>query len=61
MFKYRLHTPLGEEIGEAAYRFLIEPGEELTAGGNQRFRVIDVIPIEEQGSDVVAVLYVEAA
>ena len=61
MLRYRLHTALGEEIGEATYRFLIEPGEELTVGDNQRLRVLDVIPIEEHGSDVVALLYVEAA
>ena len=61
MFKYRLATPLGEEIGEATYRFLIEPGEELTIENNQRLRVIEVVPVEEQGADVVALLYVEAA
>lgn len=61
MFRYRLQTPLGEDIGEADYRFLLEPGEELTVGPDQRFRVVDVVPIEEQGSDVVALLYVEAA
>ena len=61
MFRYKLHTPLGEEIGEATYRFLIEPGEELTVGDNQRVRVVKVVPIEEQGPDLVAVLYVEAA
>ena len=61
MFTYRLHTPFGEEIGEATHRFLIEPGEVLTVGDNQRFRVIEVIPIEEKGSDVEALMYVEAA
>jgi hypothetical protein len=61
MFRYRLHTPLGEEIGEATYRFLLEPGEELSVGEDQRFRVVDVIPIEEEGSEVVALLYVEVA
>jgi hypothetical protein len=61
MFRYRLQTPLGEEIGEATYRFLIEPGEVLTVGDRQRFRVIDVVPLEDRGSDVVALLYVEAA
>jgi hypothetical protein len=61
MFRYKLCTPLGEEIGEATYRFLVEPGEELTVGDNQHLRVVDVIPLEEQGSDVVALLYVEAA
>ena len=60
MFKYRLHTPLGEEIGEVSYRFLLAPGEELTVG-NSQLRVVDVTLLEEQGVDVVALLYVEAA
>lgn len=59
MFKYKLQTPLGEDIGEATYRFLLEPGEELTLG-KQRLRVVDVVPLQEQGSDATAVLYVEA-
>ena len=61
MFRYKLHTPLGEEIGEATYRFLLEPGEVLTLGDHQRVRVLDVIPIEERGSDIVALVHVEAA
>jgi hypothetical protein len=59
MFKYKLHAPLGEEIGEVSYRFLLEPGEELIVGDNQ-LRV-DVTLVEEEGVDVVAALYVEAA
>jgi hypothetical protein len=61
MFRYRLATPLGEEIGEVTYSFLIEPGEELTIENNRRLRVIKVVPVEEQDADVVALLYVEAA
>jgi hypothetical protein len=61
MFRYKVHTALGEAIGEATYRFLLEPGEELRFGSNQRFRVVKVVPIEEQGSEVVALLYVETA
>lgn len=60
MFRYRLQTPLAEDIGEATHRFLLEPGEELIAG-DQRLRVVKVVPVEEQGADVVALLYVEAA
>jgi hypothetical protein len=60
MFKYKLQTPLGEEIGEISYRFLLEPGEELTVGDTQ-LRVVDVALVEDEGVDVVADLYVEAA
>ena len=51
MFTYRLHTPLGEEIGEATHRFLIEPGEVLTVGDNQRFRVIEATDAQKIQSD----------
>jgi hypothetical protein len=60
MFKYKLHSPLGEEIGEVSYRFLLEPGEELVVGDKQ-LRVVDVTLVEDEGVDVVADLYVEAA
>ena len=62
MFKYRLQTPLGEDIGEATYGFLLEPGEELTIGkNNQRLRIIKVVPVQEPESDLDAVVYVETA
>jgi hypothetical protein len=59
MFRYRLRTPIGEEIGEATHRFLLEPGEVLTIGNHQRFRVLDVNLIDEQGLDIIAVVHVE--
>lgn len=60
MFRYRLQTPLGEDIGEATHRFLLEPGEELIVG-DQRLRVLEIVPLEDQGKDVVALLCVETA
>ena len=60
MFKYKVHSCLGEEIGEATHRFLIDPGEVLTVKG-RRFRVVDVELLEEQGLDIVALMHVEAA
>jgi hypothetical protein len=33
MFRYRLHSPDGDDLGEATYAQLIKPGEEIIAGG----------------------------
>ncbi len=33
MFRYRLYTPDGDEIGEAAYAMMIQPGEEVLFDG----------------------------
>jgi hypothetical protein len=62
MFTYRLHLEDGSEAGEATYAQLIKPGEEIIAGANQRFRVVDVVPFEEgDESPFVGLLQVEAA
>jgi hypothetical protein len=38
MFRYRLHSPDGDDLGEATYAQMIHPDEEIIAGANQRFR-----------------------
>jgi hypothetical protein len=41
---------------------MIRPDEEIIAGNNQRFRVVDVVPFEEEDeSPFVGLLEVEAA
>jgi hypothetical protein len=61
MFRYRLHSPEGDDLGEAAYAIMIKPGEEIIAGSNERFRVLDVVPFEEEDeSPFVGLLQVEA-
>ena len=35
MFRYRLHSPDGDDLGEATYAQMIYPGEEII-GGNAR-------------------------
>jgi hypothetical protein len=47
VFRYRLHTPDGDEVGEATYAMLIKPGEEILYGGGRRFRVVDVVEFDE--------------
>jgi hypothetical protein len=62
MFRYRLHSPDGDDLGEATYARLIHPGEEMIGNGNQRFNVVDVVPFEEADElGFVGMLRVEAA
>ena len=62
MFRYRLHSPDGDDLGEATYPQMIKPGEELFFGGGRRYRVLAVVPFEEEDeSPFVGLLQVEAA
>jgi hypothetical protein len=62
VFKYKPHSPDGDDLGEAVYGQTIKVGEEIIAGSNQRFRVVDVVPFaEEDESPFVGLLQVEAA
>jgi len=62
MFRYRLHSPDGDDLGEATYAQMIKPGEEIIAGSNQHYRVVDLVAFEEEDeSAFVGVLQVEAA
>jgi hypothetical protein len=62
MFRYRLHSPDGDDLGEATYAVTIKPDEEIIAGSNQHFRVVAVVPFEEEDeSPFVGMLKVEAA
>jgi hypothetical protein len=48
MLRYRLHSPDGDDHGEATYAQMIQLGEEVIAGSNERFRVLDVVPFDEE-------------
>jgi hypothetical protein len=62
MFRYRLHLEDGSDAGEATYAQMIHLGNEIHLGAGQRFRVVDVVPFEEEGeSPFVGLLQVEAA
>jgi hypothetical protein len=61
VFRYRLHSPDGDDLGEATYAMMIHAGEEIIAGSNQRFRVVDVVPFDaEDESPFVGLLQVAA-
>ena len=61
MFRYRLHSPDADDLGEATYAMMIKPGEEILVGNGRRFRVLDVVPFDEEDeSRFVGLLQVEA-
>ena len=61
MFRYRLHLEDGTEIGEAAYTQTIKPGEIIWAAGAQQFRVVAVVPMQEDSEVYAGMLMVAAA
>jgi hypothetical protein len=62
MFRYRLHLEDGSDAGEATYAQMIHPGDEIHLGAGQRFRVLDVVLLDEEAeSPFVGLLRVEAA
>jgi hypothetical protein len=48
VLRYRLHSPDGDDLGEATYAIMIQPGEEMPFGNGRRLRVLDVVPFEEE-------------
>jgi len=61
VFRYRLHSPDGDDLGEATYAQMIY-AEEIIAGSNQHFRVLAVVSFDEEDeSPFVGLLQVEAA
>jgi len=61
MFRHRLHSPDGDDLGKATYAQMIHPDEEIIARDNQHFPVIDVVPFGDDESPSVGMLKVENA
>jgi hypothetical protein len=62
MFRYKVHLEDGSDAGEATYAQMIHLGDEIHMGAGERFRVVDVVPFEEDDdSPFVGLLQVEAA
>jgi len=55
-----LHSPDGDDLGEATYAVMSKPDEEILVGNGRRLRVLDVVPFEEDESPFVGMLNVEA-
>jgi hypothetical protein len=56
MFRYKLHYEDGSEAGDAAYADSVNPGDELMLGPGRFVRVLDVVPVDEEGSPYVGLL-----
>jgi hypothetical protein len=61
VFTYRLHLADGSDVGQATYPSMVKVGELLFFGGGRQFRVLDVVPIDDEDSPFVGLLQVEAA
>jgi hypothetical protein len=62
MFRYRLHSTDGNDLGEATHPGRVNIGEELFSGGGRRFRVLQVVLFEKADESLfVGMLRVEAA
>ena len=62
MSTYLLHLADGSDAGQVTYAVLVKVGEEILVGNGRRFRVLDVVPFEEEDeSRFVGLLKVEAA
>jgi hypothetical protein len=61
VFTYRLHLNDGSDAGEATYAQMVHLGDEIHLNGGERFRVVDVVLIEEEDSPLVGLLQVETA
>jgi hypothetical protein len=67
MFRYRLRSTDGDDLGESTYAVPITPGEPIVAGNGMRFHVLDVVAFEDEAepfvvlSPFVGLLQVEAA
>jgi hypothetical protein len=44
MFRYRLHSSDGDDLGESTYAVMIKPGDEILVGNGRRLRVVDLVP-----------------
>jgi hypothetical protein len=60
VYRYRFYDADGDELGEATYAVLIEPGEEIVTGDGRKLRVLDVAPVQEEGAAIVGLLKVES-
>ena len=57
-----MHLADGSDAGEATYAQMIHPDDEIHLGAGQRFRVLDVVPFEEEDeSPFVGLVKVAAA
>jgi len=59
MFRYRISTSDGDDLGEATYAMHIPPEDVIHAGGGDGYRVLSIVPLDD--APIVALPEVEAA
>ena len=52
MFRYRLHSRDGDDLGEANFTMMIKPGEKVHGSGGERLRLLAVLALENGGLTV---------
>ena len=60
MFRYKMHYPDGSEAGDGAYADNVNPGDALMLGPGRFVRVLELVPVDVEGSPYVALLKVQA-
>ena len=61
-YRYRLFEVDGTEAGEAHYAaYSYRDGETIWTGDGRKLRVVDVVPVEEEGSPFAGLLEVDSA
>jgi hypothetical protein len=43
VFRYRLHSPDGDDLGEVTYAQMIRAGDEIHVRGGERLRLLEVV------------------
>jgi hypothetical protein len=62
IFRCRLHDADGDDLGESVYSVPIKPDDVIHVNSGQKYRVLDVVPLEENDdSPLAGLLMVEAA
>ena len=61
MFRYRLHSPDGDDLGETTYAVVIKLNDGILVGNGRRLRVLNVVPMDDEDSPLAGILQVEPA
>jgi hypothetical protein len=61
VFRFKMHFEDGSEAGDAAYADVVNPGDELMLGPGRFVKVLELVPVDEEGSPYAALLKVKAA
>jgi len=59
LYRYKLYLEDGSDDCEAHYAVLVQPGETILTSAKGRWRVLEVVPVEDERSEYVGFLTVE--